>query len=894
MIGQTLGHYQIVAKIGEGGMGEVYQARDTKLDRDVALKVLPEAFTSDPDRLARFEREAKVLASLNHTNIGHIYGLEEAEPSTPDRSSPGQVVRALVLELVEGPTLADRVKQGPIPVDEALPIARQIAEGLEAAHEAGVIHRDLKPANIKVREDGTVKVLDFGLAKALVGDESQPDLSQSPTVTGTVGGGTREGVILGTAAYMSPEQARGKPVDRRTDIWAYGCVLFEMLTGRAAFAGETLSDTIANVLQRESDWQAVPEGVSPGLATYLRRCLEKNPRRRVQAIGDVRLALEGAFELADAPSRSQVRAWQRPAPLLLAGLLIATVTGLAVWPFARTGPPGATVARFSVMLPPGDLPGLDLAVSPDGATIVYVGVRDGVQLLFARDRDELTPQPLPGTEDASAPFFSPDGAAVGFFAGGSLKRADLNGGMPRVLTRTALRPGVGSWSADGTIVFASAYQTPPGLMQVSAEGGESRSLTTPDAGDGLHLSPSFVPGTRSVVYTVGQLSQPSELEVQVISLESGEHRTLVKGSSATVTTGGHLVFAREGALWAASFDADTMTLTGEPVPLVQDVEVNTADGKASYAVANDGTLAYLPSGLNTGADYQLTWVDRGGRETSAWSSPLAFREFSLSPDGAQVAVRISRPDDTAVWVLDLDRNTETRVTFEDDPAVFPTWTRDGKRLAFGSPPSWTSADGTGEVEFLSDVPGVPNAFAANGTLVINLRGAGSDLGLLEPDGDGTIVPLLNEPFVERNAALSPDGRWIAYESNETGRNEVSVRPFPDVDGDRWRISAGGGAQPVWHPDGEELFFVGPDRLMAVAYESEPTFTPGTVTPLFDLTPYRARMDSLDNRRIAVEGGGGRFLLLKSLTGQLGAPATAPRINVVLHWFTELSRLVPVP
>ena len=667
-----------------------------------------------------------------------------------------------------------------------------------------------------------------------------------------------------------------------------------MLTGKAVFAGETLSDTIGRLLEREPEWETLPKKLSRGLATYLRRCLARDLRQRVQSIGDVRLALEGAFEILTPPSTPRLLTWQRPALLLLAGLLLANLAGLAFWQFTRSDTPAATVTRFSMMPPPGDLLGLDLALSPKGTTIVYVGVRDGVQQLFVRNRDQLTSRPLPGSDEATAPFFSPDGASVGFFAGGSLKRVDLTGGMPRVLTRAVPRGAGASWSEDGTIVFASRNQTPPGLMQVAAEGGTPRPLTTPAEGEGLHLLPSFAPGTQAVVYTVGQVSRPTELEVHVRSLENGEHHTLVRGSSAMVTRDGYLLFARDGSLWAARFDTDTLTVAGEAVPLVQDVEVNTADGRASYAVAHDGTLVYLPSGINTGTEYTLVWVDRRGGETPAWTTPRAFREFSMSPNGTQVAVRISRPEDTAVWVLDLDRETETRVTFEGDPAVFPTWTPDGTGLAFGSPPSRKSADGTGEVQVLSEVPGVPNAFAADGTMIVDLRGAGSDLGLLEPDSDGTIVPLLHEPFTERNAALSPDGRWIAYESNETGRTEVSVRPFPDVDTDRWRISSSGGAMPVWNPAGAELFFVGPESLMALAYESEPTFRPNAATPLFDLAPYRARADIQDNRRIAVDSTGERFLLLKTLIDQTGTAPTRPRLNVVLNWHTELLERVPLP
>ena len=618
--GTTLGPYDVTAKIGEGGMGQVWQATDTTLDRDVALKVLPEAFTSDPDRLARFEREAKVLASLNHPNIGSIYGLEEADG-----------VKALVLELAEGPTLADRIKQGPIPVDEALPIAKQIAEALEAAHEQGVIHRDLKPANIKVKADGTVKVLDFGLAKAFQPDASDPGLSASPTISLTAAA-TQMGMVIGTAAYMSPEQAKGKSIDKRADIWAFGTVLFEMLTGRKVFGAGDVSDTLAHVLTTEIDWTTLPGETPVALRRVLRRCLERDPKRRLRDIGDVWHELEDDPQ-AD-PTREpidtggaavpQLHLWQRPIPAVIVALALVALTGLTVWGLVRpAAAPAATVTRLPFILPDGDTIGIrgGIALSPDGRTLVYAGTRDGVRQLFVRTRDQMPVRPLPGTEEALHPFFSPDGAWVGFFTNDTLKKVALAGGPPVTLCPVGARRGA-TWGPDDTIVFADTDHT--GLMQVSAAGGEPRPLTEPEEG-AFHAWPAFVPGGEAVLYTTIRALDFDAFEVAVVSLDTGAEQTLVRGTDGAVAVSGHLVFAREASLWAVPFDTDRLTVSGEPAPMVEGVQVN-AGGWAHYALADDGTLVYLPgAGLLGGGDQLgLVWVDRVGalRAGGRWDARL--------------------------------------------------------------------------------------------------------------------------------------------------------------------------------------------------------------------------------------------------------------------------------
>ena len=558
-------------------MGEVWRARDTKLDRDVALKVLPDAFTSDPDRLARFEREAKVLASLNHPNIGHIYGLEEAEGT-----------KALVLELVEGPTLADRIAEGPIPVDEALPIAKQIAEALEAAHEQGIIHRDLKPANVKVKADGTVKVLDFGLAKAFQPDASGASASESPTISLTAAA-TQMGMVIGTAAYMSPEQARGKPVDRRVDIWAFGAVLFEMLTGTKPFPGDDVSQTLARVIDRDPDWNALPRDVPPALSTCVRRCLQKDPRQRVRDIGDVRLAMEGAFETTVSASQAgalQPAGWRQALPWV-AALALAVTTGFAVWTFKAS--PAAPIVRFEI--PPAELmtfPGgaRALTLSPDGTRLVY----EANQQLYVRMRDQREAAPIRGTEGGTAPFFSPDGQWIGFFTANQLKKVSINGGAPTTLCD--VQAGLsGTWGPDGTIVYG--ILGPTGLSRVSAAGGTPEAFSTRQEGEGDHDYPDFLPSGDAVLFTIGQPDQWDDAQLVVQSLDTSERHVVLEGGfyGRFVPTG-HLVYARAGGLMAVPFDLRTRRVTGDPAPIVEGVWQGSSG--VQFAFSNDGMLAYVP------------------------------------------------------------------------------------------------------------------------------------------------------------------------------------------------------------------------------------------------------------------------------------------------------------
>ena len=864
-VGSRLGHYDVTALIGEGGMGQVYQATDTTLNRQVALKILPEAFASDPDRLARFQREAQVLASLNHPNIAAIYGIEESEGT-----------RALVLELVEGPTLEDRIKQGPIPLDEALPIAKQIAEALEAAHEAGVIHRDLKPANIKVRDDGTVKVLDFGLAKAL--DTSpEGDPSQSPTLTAAA---TQMGVIMGTAAYMSPEQARGKTVDKRADIWAFGVVLYEMLTGTRAFTGGDVSETLAHVITKDVDWHALPQGASTSLRHILRRCLVRDPTQRLRDIGDARLELEGPLSPeASEPGETRaaaitpLRVWQRPIPLAVAALVIAAIAGGVVWGLMRPAPaPAGTVTRFPFILPEGDVMGIGygMALSPDGRMLVYAGERDGARQLFVRTRDQMTVRPLGGTDGARHPFFSPDGAWVGFFADDSLQKVALAGGPPVTLCATGVILGGATWGPDDTIVFASIDAS--GLMQVPAAGGEPRPLTEPSEG-GLHRFPTFVPGGKAVLYTNMVRGNFDAFEVAVVSLDTDEQQTLVGGTDGTVTASGHLVFGREASLWAVPFDTDQLTVSGEPTPMVEGVQVNTA-GWAQYAVADDGTLVYLPTAGDDGDQTELVWVDRvTGEETPLGAPPRTYRSSRISPDGTRVAVDIGDQQDD-IWVWDLTGGTLTRLTLDAGGDFGGVWTPDSQRVIFSSTRAglpalfWKAADGTGTTDPLGEGKGprVPFAVAPDGSVVVvaELNQGSFNLITVSLTGDPVSEDLLVTEFNEARSALSPNGDWLAYNSDASGVNEVYVRPFPDADSALHPISTNGGTAPLWAPDGRELFYVDSDgRLLAVPIQTDPTFARlGTATVVMD-GDYQL-ISPLGPRAYDIDPSGERFLVVKPI------------------------------
>ena len=613
--GTRIGHYDVTALLGEGGMGQVWQATDTQLNRQVALKILPDAFAADPDRLARFTREAQILASLNHPNIAAIYGIEEAEGT-----------RALVLELVEGPTLADRIAKGPIPLDEALPIAKQIAEALEAAHEQGVIHRDLKPANVKVKADGTVKVLDFGLAKAFQPDAGDPNMSMSPTISLTAAA-TQMGMVIGTAAYMSPEQAKGKVVDKRADVWAFGAVLYEMLTGTRPFVGDDVSKTLAHVIAIDPDWSALPKNVPPVLGTFLRGCLEKDPRERVRDIGDVRLAMEGAFETAgSAPSDPvavpQLQVWQRPVPLALAGLALLVIGGLVVWSLTRPAPP--RMARFPIPLAADQtftFTGRTLvAVSPDGSQVVYAANNS----LWLRPVDQLQAVQVPGTEEGRGAFFSADGQSIGFWAPTQLKKVSVSGGAPVTLADVPANPTGASWGADDMIL----YGQPDGIWQVPGASGTPELLIPVDEGERIH-GPQMLPGGEWVLFTVATTgTSRDEAQIVVQSVTTRERTVLIAGRDGRYLPTGHLVYSLNSVLFAVPFDVGSRQVTGGPVPLVEGVREAASTGAAQFSVSTTGSLVYIPGSGGGTTVVTLTWVSRDGIEERipappprVWASP---------------------------------------------------------------------------------------------------------------------------------------------------------------------------------------------------------------------------------------------------------------------------------
>ena len=887
-VGSRLGHYDATALIGEGGMGQVYRARDTKLNRDVALKVLPDVFANDPERLARFQREAQVLASLNHPNIASIYGLEEADG-----------IRALVLELVEGPTLAERIAQGPIAIDEALPIARQMAEALEAAHEAGVIHRDLKPANVKVKADGMVKVLDFGLAKAFAGEAPGADLSESPTVTGA---GTREGVILGTAAYMSPEQARGKLLDKRTDIWAFGCVLYEVLTGKAAFVAETLSDTIVKILDREPDWQALPADTPALIRRLVRRCLDKDPKERLRDIGDARVEIWEAMTapltegVAAVPVAAQAVWWRRAILLALATLVVGSlIGGLTVWRVTRTDPP--RVVRFAVS---PDMPetlvigsvGPDVTISRDGQQIAYLATGGAGEGIHVRSLDQLTPTTLAIPD---IPFFSPHGEWLGFYDNANLllKKVPVDGGP--ALTICEL-PGLlrgAAWGPDDTIIFATAGLD-TGLWQVPAAGGKPEALTTPDPDEGEvdHRWPTFLPGGEAVLFTI-TASRIQDSQIAVLSLAPREQKILVRGGShPQYSPTGHLVYGVEGSLWAVRFDADRLEVLSDPVPVLEGV-VTKPGGAASFSVAENGALVYV-SGSAT-ADRTLGWVNREGEMTPVMEDAPIVGMPRLSPDGTQVALALrGQSTEIDIWIRDLEQDRDTRLTVAGSVNLGPAWTPDGRNVTFVSNRSgphdlyWKSADGSGEAESLVATANlkVPGSWSPDGqSLVYSEAGGDTNGDILVFTLDGDASPFLVREFNEKAPRLSPDGHWLAYVSDQSGEDRVYVQRFPQG-GRVIAISAGRGTEPVWSRDGQELFYRDGNQMMVVDVETEPAFSAGRPRLLFDEA---YEMDPTASERYAnydVSLDGEQFLMVRRSGSQTAA------LIVVHNWFEELKRLVP--
>ena len=904
--GARLGSYEIIDLLGAGGMGEVYRALDSGLGREVAIKVLPQAVALHPERLARFEREARLLASLSHPNIAVVHGLERSSDSY-----------YLVMELVQGHTLAERLARGPLPIGDALATMKQVAEGLEAAHERTIIHRDLKPANIMVTAKGIVKILDFGLAKATAEDSGvateSPTLGSSATVTG---------MVMGTAAYMSPEQARGDHVDRRTDIWAFGCVLFEALTGRRAFPGRTVSDTIAGVLREDPDWSTLSSCAPIRIERLVRRCLEKNTHQRLHDIADVRLEIDDASKepltpagIAALRAESRRRVLSSRAAWATAALMAIVALAVVIVAWRPATAPSATVplSRLMISIPP--VQALErsrsspVALSPDGSLLVYAAaVGGGRTNLFIRPLNELAAHPLPATEGASTPFFSSDGRWLGFYADGMLKKVSVAGGVPLTISDA---PPIwsASWGDRDTIVFATTLPS-SGLWEVSANGGEPKSITKTGANEIQHGYPQLLAGDTQVLFSV---QRANGWQLALLTRQTGKWAVLgngrIIGEGAQYLPTGHVVYAQSGGLIATPFDPANGDLNQPPAPLLERVEASRFGG-AYFAVASkSGTLIYLPGGA-TVANRTLLRVDRDGRVSPLVDARAAYEDPALSPDGRQLAVTIASDTGSDIWVVDLARATRVRFT-AGGTSAFPVWSTDGSRIAFQSTVPgasnlfWKPLNGGEAQSFLSGAPepssSWPNA-AANllpGTLP-TLSGGGpqfpsswtSDQSVLafherKPSGDRDIwtvsagsapVPFLLTPFDERSPKFSPDGKWIAYVSDESGRNDVYVQPFPGP-GAKWLVSTDGGVDPVWSHDGRELFFRHADQMMVVSVVAKTEFSASRPKPLFDI-----RFDAGANGpNFDVSRDSAWFVMPRN---DLAAAPT--ELNVVFNWFSEIA------
>jgi serine/threonine-protein kinase len=893
-------HFEIGGTLGRGGMGEVYLGRDTKLNREVAIKVLPSTFTGDPDRLARFRREAQVLASLNHPNIGAIYSFEESDG-----------IHALALEYVEGPTLADRIARGPIPLETALSTARQIAEALEAAHEQGIVHRDLKPGNVKLRPDGVVKVLDFGLAKPALPSAEQAQGTEAGCPEITSPAMTAMGMMIGTPAYMSPEQVKGRAIDRRADIWAFGAVLYEMLSGRLAFHGEDVPETLAAVLQQEVDWSAIPGSTPAPVRNLIARCLERDPRLRLRDIGEARILIES-------PSRSLLTPGSAPFPrrrfvpiaVATTTAAVATVGIVAVTLWPRPSSPPSAVTRFA-LTPPADRQLLvdpqsrDLAITRDGTRIIYKGgARIDRTQLFVQRLDQLEPEPLTPMGLPKGPFVSPDGQWVGFFEPGppgpAFKKVPLTGGPPVFVSRLDGPSRGATWIDDGTIIAASGA-TATGLLRLSPAGGDPVVLTRPnrERGESDHLWPQVLPGGRHVLFTITALTGGIDAaQVAVLDLASGSWRPVVqRASQAQYVASGHLLYVAGGALWAIAFDpARAQTLGTARVVVPQVVTLPT--GVAEFDVADDGTLVYLMGNATSAAPRNLVWVDRQGREDPIDAPPKAYVNVRLSPDGTRAAVEIEG-DGHDIWVWDFTRKSLARVTTDPGTDQSPVWMPDGRRLVFTTQAggvlgalAMQAADGSGTAERLRDGARAAHAsFAlADGSGIIFSDGAGPKL--LRLDRDHTVSSLLTP--VGRGAGdseLSPDERWMAYVVADSDAPQVFVTPFPDVKASRTLVTPAGGTQPRWARDGSALFYTGLDgTLMSVTIDPKAPIRIGRPVQVLT-TAYYGGINMLSRTGTYDVARDGRFLMLKDVDDAKVARRT--QIVVVRNWIEELKRLVPV-
>jgi eukaryotic-like serine/threonine-protein kinase len=891
--GTRLGPYEIVAPLGAGGMGEVYRARDAKLNRDVAIKVLPAAFAADTDRLARFQREAQVLASLNHTHIASIYGLEKAGD-----------VEALVLELVEGETLAERLAQGALPVDEALEIARQIADALEAAHEKGIVHRDLKPANVKITPQGKVKVLDFGLAKAMTGDRSSPDATHSPTITAAA---TQAGVVIGTAAYMSPEQARGKAVDKRADIWAFGAVVYEMLTGRKAFEGETVSDTLAAVLMRDPDWSALPSTTPASVRRVLRRCLDRNPKTRFHDVADARLEMDETIEAAAStpppgaasPARGARAGW-------LAAALLAVVAALGWWR-AASAPKAAPPARtaFAVAVPAADTLSYDdtpiVAVSRDGRRLVYAAERSGSRQLFVRSFGELETRPLDGTTGARGPFFSPDGEWVAFFAeGGRLKKVSVGGGPPQTISEGVNAPRGGTWADDDTIILTADYAA--GLSRISARGGRLEPVTKVDAakGERTHRWPDALPGGEAVLFTIGSTKSPGnydDAKIALLDRKSGRVRILLEGGSmARYCPPNHLLYVRSRAVLAVPFDPKRGEITGEPFPVPERIAGDPSSGIGYFAASGSGALAFVP-GATEAVESRIVLTDRKGTVDELPLPPRPYRFPRFSPDATKIAFSIGsgRGADDEVWVYQLSGGGLTRLTFSGNNFC-PIWSGDGQRLIYVSARAQKEgiyrrpADGSGSEEWIFGdfTARLPSDISQNGkTLLFTHPSNQLWVAELKSLGTASASPVGESKMLDLEGyggVFSPDGRYIAYAATVAGAVAELFVQAADGSGAKWQLTTDGAALPVW--SGNEIFYVRGPQFRVIDVQTQPVFKAGPSRPLFE-GHFDIRTAPLRNYDVSRDGK--RFVFVRG-----GSDLSAREVDVVLNWARELGRAPDAP
>jgi Tol biopolymer transport system component len=866
--GTQLGVYEVVGELGAGGMGEVYRARDTTLHREVAIKLVNPAFCGDPDSLARLRREARALASLNHPHVATVHELAEFEGFC-----------GVVMELVAGETLAEAIARRPLPLGDALRIGAQVAAALEAAHERGLVHRDLKPANIKITPDGSAKVLDFGLAKAEAGES---DASGVPLSTMA----TAAGVVVGTVSYMSPEQARGAPVDRRTDIWAFGCVLFEMLTGRRAFDGPTATDTLVMILEREPEWSWLPQATPGMVKRLLRRCLQKDARRRLRDAGDLRLELEEAATpsgLVDAAAGGARRRLSRAQLAALAVFGAVVGAGATALILRRQAPAPPPEIRFDVALPAGERLGATdfpaLAISPDGRLVAYVAARGAGTQLVLRRLDATDAVPLPGTTNAISPFFSPDNQWIAFFADGSLKKVPIGGGPPVTISEADTGFG-GSWGSDGTIVFAPTTGSP--LSRVPATGGTPARATRLDAerGEFSHRWPELLPDCRTVLFTVGTVGEWDEAEIVAQSLESGERAVVLKGGTHPhYLPSGHLLYTHAGAVWIAPFDAKQLKTTGPPSRALDGVTAS-ADGAAQFAVSRSGTAIYVAAAADA-AGRRLVVVD--GADVTPLAAPAhPYVAPRVSPNGRRLAVAVANQSEH-IWMYDLSAGALKQLTF-DAANRAPIWTADDERVTFSSTRSGAlnlfvvPVDGSGAAERLttSDNVQIAGSWSPDGSVLAFVEqrpGSGRDIFLLRRGSEP--APWASSAFDESAPRFSPDGRWIAYVSNESGRAEIFVGAAAAAAPAR-QLSTDGGTEPVWARDGHALFFRAGGRLMAVPIVDAAALRVGPARQMFEGA---VEPGTLDVANYDVMSGATRFVMVASPS----AETRTSDFRVVVNW-----------